>query len=169
MSRPFESVLSTSKEDIAKFMQEFQIVKTMVEPIINEIESDDIEDEPVNRTKRTTNEKYKNKLERRCRAQLQKGAAKCRQAFKETMDGCMESLPRIINHILCWPLRIDFICDINIIDPDKVCVPDDTVVDPELERSYDKLKKIVNETVSENEQGMNMEYKVVMPLPSNKY
>lgn len=167
MSKPFESVLSSSKEDVGKVAEDFQIVKTMVKPIINEIESDDIEGEPQtqknNKTERTIKEKYRNKLERRCRAQLQKGAGKCRQAFKETMDSCMESLPYIINHLLCWPLRIDFICDINIIDPDKACVPDDTIVDDNFEKSYNQLKKISNETVSDNEKGMTMEYKVMTP------
>lgn len=168
MTRPLESALASAKEDVAQVLETFNLIKSMLDPIIKEIESDDIEDEGENRTKRSINEKYKNKLERRCRAQLQRGSAKCRSAFKSTMDSCMESLPKVINYILCWPLRIDFICDFKIIDPDKACIPDDTIVDPELENSYNKLKKLVNETISENEKGMQLEYKVVMPKPSNK-
>lgn len=164
MAKPFESVLSTSKEDVAKVIEEFKWVKAMIKPIITEIESDDVKDDKPVKKNQTINEKYRGKLERRCRNQLEKGAAKCKMAFKNTKDNCMKSFPILINHLLCWPLRIDFICDINIIDPDKACVPDDVVVDPNLEKNYAKLISIVNETTSEN--GMDMEYEVVMPKVS---
>lgn len=56
---------------------------------------------------------YKIKLKSRCRLQLNRGAQKCRRIFQNAHDKCYEKLPMIINTILCWPMKIDYICDIT--------------------------------------------------------
>lgn len=165
MAKPFEEVLTHSKDNIKYVADQFRFVKSIIEPIIDEVEND----EDGKSQNGTINQKYRAKLEKRCRTELTRAAIRCRQAFKETVDKCMDVIPIIINHLLCWPLRIDFICDFKILDPDDACVPDENIIDSKFESSYIKLKNIVNETSVENEKGMNMEYKVVMPKLSNKY
>jgi len=57
-------------------------------------------------------EKYINKLHHRCEVQIKRGAEKCRQAFSKAYDKCHDKLPFIVNKLLCWPMKITFVCNI---------------------------------------------------------
>ncbi|XP_019893505.2 protein sneaky [Musca domestica] len=73
-------------------------------------------------------EKYKNKFRKRCQMQLDSGKVRCRKAFANSLDKCREKMPFILKTLICWPLKIDFICKINILgNPEKICDPSDAI------------------------------------------
>lgn len=58
--------------------------------------------------------KYTNKLTKRCNEQIKLGANRCIDAFRNAYDDCYKKLPSLVNYLLCWPMKIDYAC--NIID-----------------------------------------------------
>ncbi|GIX66848.1 protein sneaky [Caerostris extrusa] len=58
-----------------------------------------------------TEAKYGMKSEFRCEAVFTKGVRACYKSFGVAYDRCHEYLP-IIGFLLCWPMKLTFICDI---------------------------------------------------------
>lgn len=56
--------------------------------------------------------KYKKKMEYRCQDVISKGAGKCREAFSAAYDKCYEAVSVIVAWLLCWPMKLTFICNL---------------------------------------------------------
>uniref|UniRef100_A0A1A9W580 Uncharacterized protein n=1 Tax=Glossina brevipalpis TaxID=37001 RepID=A0A1A9W580_9MUSC len=77
-----------------------------------------------------TQERYKNKMKKRCVQQLDNGKNRCRQAFANSLEKCRDKMPIILKTLLCWPFRVDFMCNINFLgNPDTICDPSDAIPD----------------------------------------
>lgn len=75
-----------------------------------------------------TQEKYKNKMKKRCIQQLDNGKDRCRQAFANSLQKCRDKMPFILKTLLCWPFKADFICNINFLgNPNSICDPSDAI------------------------------------------
>ncbi|XP_065156113.1 protein sneaky-like [Atheta coriaria] len=55
---------------------------------------------------------YLKKIEARCQDQFSKAAAKCRKVFGKGYDICYETVSWVAAWILCWPMKLTFICNI---------------------------------------------------------
>ncbi|XP_043494765.1 protein sneaky-like [Polistes fuscatus] len=69
--------------------------------------------------------KYKMKVESRCEEQLSRGAGRCRDMFADAYDKCYYKVTVFAAWLLCWPMKLTFVCNLvqalggaNICDPD---------------------------------------------------
>ncbi|CAD7092213.1 unnamed protein product, partial [Hermetia illucens] len=178
MTRPFVNAIVGMKENVSTIKDSFGNLKTVVEPIVEEIEEPDSNtnlSEATERRKRTNEdkvesaefyqEKYSKKIEERCEAQLKKGEAKCKKAFSEAYEKCYEKLPALINTLFCWPMKITVVCNIKLytfsMKGRGVCDPTG-VVDERLGENYHYLKETRNKFVA-NLSSVDLEYQVISP------
>lgn len=57
--------------------------------------------------------KYIEKIELRCEEQMTKMTWKCRNAFSKAYDWCYEAVTWLAAWILCWPMKLTFVCNIG--------------------------------------------------------
>ncbi|XP_075170440.1 ubiquitin protein ligase sneaky [Haematobia irritans] len=119
-----------------------------------------------NATNITTSEdvqqKYKDKIRKRCRLQLDVGKARCRKAFANALVKCREKMPYMLKSLLCWPLKIDFICKINILgNPDTICDPSE-VIPPDFGKTYMDLLRTEERLFQENS-NVKVNYTIANP------
>lgn len=172
MSKPFHNVLMDFRNNISNIKETFKAFEYILEPIIYEIEeNDDIvltnekwSDEILNnKTSQKENVKqqikcqnntideitcyrmfYVDKLKRRCDLQLQQGQQKCKMSFLNAYDNCYNKLPTLINTLLCWPMKISYVC--NLADSfgmskEKLC-NSSKLVNLDFAEKYVELKEI---------------------------
>lgn len=72
-----------------------------------------------------------------------KGVNKCEASFQKTFDSCMQEAPSIVNYIVCWPLKIDFICGIENVFSNvaNICDPS-PVIDSSFGTEYVRLREV---------------------------
>lgn len=79
--------------------------------------------------------------------QLERGTTKCKQSFKRVYDDCLNDA----NFLICSPLKIDFICNLNDVASSLVtdlCDPSN-VIDADFGDEYAHLKEKEMNFVSE--------------------
>lgn len=105
---------------------------------------------------------YKNKFRRRCLKQLDNGKTRCRKAFLNALEKCYKKMPFIIKTLICWPFKVDFICNINILgNPEKICEPTDAVA-ANFGETYSEL--IITENhLYEDSSSVNVNYTIMRP------
>jgi hypothetical protein len=88
--------------------------------------------------------RYKQKLENRCKSFTEGRENSCETAFRKTFEDCKKTVPSIANEIVCLPLKINFICNIEDLvskpSPANVCDPSN-VIDSKFGTEYVELKK----------------------------
>lgn len=72
-----------------------------------------------------------------------KGVSKCKASFQKTFDSCMQEAPPGFNYVVCWPLKIDFICGIENVFSNvaNICDPS-PVIDSGFGSGYSELRKV---------------------------
>lgn len=55
---------------------------------------------------------YIKKVEERCLDQFAKAGIKCRKMFESGYDKCYETVTWFAAWLLCWPMKLDFVCNI---------------------------------------------------------
>lgn len=72
-----------------------------------------------------------------------KGVNNCEASFQKTFDSCMQEAPPVVNYIVCWPLKIDFICGIENVFSNvaNICDPS-PVIDSSFGSEYVRLRKV---------------------------
>ncbi|KFB43946.1 AGAP005349-PA-like protein [Anopheles sinensis] len=162
MSKPFQNALLQGRTKLPELKQEFYGIVSIVKPIVrevelptpseNELDEDSQESEnvvgesnlPKNPSVLTASEYqqlYTAKLNERCHAQLQNGVDRCKKAFERTYDECHESLPVLVNTLLCWPMKIDFACSsAELFGVGTVCQMED-VLDADFGENYRLLRQ----------------------------
>lgn len=87
---------------------------------------------------------YKEKLENRCKQFMKENENSCEQAFRKTFEDCKQKVPRVVNEIICLPLKVDFICNVEDFytktPKTNVCDPSN-VIDSKFGSEYVELKR----------------------------
>ncbi|XP_055852072.1 protein sneaky isoform X2 [Episyrphus balteatus] len=171
MSKPFQNTLAAMKDEMADIRKNFENIEEVLQPIKDEIDDENQNNssnvnpiverfirqdilpalsfaDPTNQTERLSKaqaikDKYSKKMQLRCREQLEKGENRCKNAFSSAHEKCMERLPVVVDTLLCWPLRIDFVCNMELLgyqETGGICDPSG-VIDPKLGENMINLKE----------------------------
>ncbi|XP_037950473.1 protein sneaky-like [Teleopsis dalmanni] len=171
ITKPFQRVLYNIREDAAEINKTFGEVREFMYPVHNEIESDDetwVPNEndtykPIEIPENTSKaefiqDRYTNKFRKRCYHQMGKSKDRCQVAFREALLKCEEKIPFLVRTLLCWPFKVDFVCNINIFSSlETVCDPTDAIP-----RDFGKNYVVLNETENElfNNSKMEVNYTI---------
>ncbi|KAL0269121.1 UNVERIFIED_CONTAM: hypothetical protein PYX00_006956 [Menopon gallinae] len=106
---------------------------------------------------------YKKKLEYRCQDVISKGTERCRGLFKEAYDKCYDKVTAIVAWLLCWPMKLTFICNlIEVFGGKAICDPKD--VEPGFGEGYETLKNVKGD-LGESLKDVKIQYEVKNPVP----
>lgn len=151
MSKPFVNAMKELKDDIPEIAKDFERIDDIIEPIVDEIEEkDDLNaTEHVRRRRRdntidspqTYNKRYEEKLKDRCKQQIQTAVDRCKSSFADAYLRCKDSMPVVINYILCLPMKLDFLCHFTRV-LGSICSPH---LDENLGEDYVGLKRMQND------------------------
>uniref|UniRef100_A0A182QHZ8 Dendritic cell-specific transmembrane protein-like domain-containing protein n=1 Tax=Anopheles farauti TaxID=69004 RepID=A0A182QHZ8_9DIPT len=168
MSKPFQNALAQGRDRLPELKREFSQIVSIVEPIVREVEyaeseedgvSAEKESSPAIRTAEDYQQMYVAKLNERCLAQLETGVKRCKAAFERTYDECSESLPPLVNTLLCWPMKIDFACSsAELFGVGTVCRMED-VLDADFGVNY-RLLKQTEQQLTGGVGGITIDYQV---------
>uniref|UniRef100_A0A182N7W5 Dendritic cell-specific transmembrane protein-like domain-containing protein n=1 Tax=Anopheles dirus TaxID=7168 RepID=A0A182N7W5_9DIPT len=171
MSKPFQNALAQGRDRLPELKQEFSQIVSIVEPIVREVEfsggdeggedrDGDVDgDSPSIHTAGDYQQMYVAKLNERCLAQLATGVERCKAAFERTYDECSESLPPLVNTLLCWPMKIDFACSsAELFGVGTVCQMED-VLDEDFGENY-RLLKQTEQQLTGGVGGIKIDYQV---------
>uniref|UniRef100_A0A8C4N597 Dendritic cell-specific transmembrane protein-like domain-containing protein n=1 Tax=Eptatretus burgeri TaxID=7764 RepID=A0A8C4N597_EPTBU len=115
-----DSITSNSKsleEESNDVEEDFSVFRTEVKDMSDFAENQEVEQVD----KKDTQKTYSLKTKLRCYDVFEKAVEHCKTKFSDTHKKCMETIwVPIINHILCVPLKFDFLCGITHI-LDKWC------------------------------------------------
>lgn len=202
MMKPFQNAVFKMKDNMSEIQSVFGNVEKIINPIIEEVELDDNTENINTTTITTTTtissfktfrsylitnstlegdklEKaeiyqnhYKEKLRKRCELQLEKGENRCKKAFEDAYNDCYEKLPAVIDTLLCWPMKITLICNIEVYGFSKgengICDPKN-VLDENFGENYNNLKDIEDEfTKNITSVQINYEFINVEKIPGVK-
>ncbi|XP_034253745.1 protein sneaky [Thrips palmi] len=106
---------------------------------------------------------YRRRLEYRCQGLLTKAADRCRRTFQKAYDNCYDKVTFLAAWLLCWPMKLTFICSmVSSIGGASSCDPS-TVVQPEFGADYASMQNASGAL----ESGMNvrLQYEVVTIAP----
>ena len=95
--------------------------------------------------------------------QLSRGAEKCQKSFSNAFSECMDKIPSLLNYMVCWPMKVDIICDIggSFANLSAICDPS-SVVHDDFGDDYVKLKEIEGIFMT-NEKNIDISYETVDP------
>ncbi|XP_008549305.1 protein sneaky [Microplitis demolitor] len=72
--------------------------------------------------------KYREKLKNKCEDQLTKGSDRCRYMFEKSYDECYEAVTWAAAWLLCWPMKLDFVCQaVESLGGANICNPDGNI------------------------------------------
>ncbi|KAK2574982.1 hypothetical protein KPH14_008745 [Odynerus spinipes] len=108
--------------------------------------------------------KYKMKVEARCEEQLSRGAGRCRDMFADAYDKCYDKVTVFAAWLLCWPMKLTFVCNlVQALGGAKICNPDGQV-DTGIGDGYVALKN-VRDKFSESLKDAKLQYKIKIAPP----
>ncbi|XP_035791120.1 protein sneaky-like isoform X2 [Anopheles albimanus] len=147
MSKPFQNALLGSRTRLPELKREFSEIVSIVEPLVREVEgsmeANHSAEQPGDGSILSAadyQDMYAAKLNERCLAQLETGVERCQRAFEKSYDECSESLPPVVNALLCWPMKIDLACSsAELFGVGTVCKMED-VLDDDFGENYRLLK-----------------------------
>lgn len=187
MFKPFTQALFGMKADVAEVKDTIRSIRDVSAPIAGELEGEeemkklkeenDYLDTAMSDSKRSKEidakyrskgeqieaQKYENqylkKIELRCEDQFTKASKKCRAMFQKAYDKCYDTVTWVAAWLLCWPMKLDFICNIaqalggaNRCDPAKD-------MDPGFGEGYMYLKQS-RATLTQNFKDVKLQYKI---------
>ncbi|KAL1514090.1 hypothetical protein ABEB36_003409 [Hypothenemus hampei] len=133
MFKPFAEAIFGIKTEINEVKETIRSIRDVSAPITGEIEGEaemrkikeenDYLDETVssinskdNKGEQIEGENYEKhylkKVEERCMDQFAKATIKCRKMFENGYDKCYETVTWVAAWLLCWPMKLDFVCNI---------------------------------------------------------
>ncbi|XP_017877691.1 E3 ubiquitin-protein ligase DCST1 [Ceratina calcarata] len=192
MFKPFQQAIVAMKADANEIKDTLASVRDLMSPIVEEIEGEeemmrlreenDYMDELQGDTKRSKEieekhekkieeakseaeayeAKYKEKIEARCEEQLTRGAARCRDMFGEAYNKCYEKVTIFVGWLLCWPMKLTFVCNlVQAMGGASICDPEGKV-DSGIGEGYVALKGARDE-FSRSLKDAKLQYKVKKP------
>ncbi|XP_054001811.1 protein sneaky isoform X2 [Hylaeus anthracinus] len=192
MFKPFQQAILSMKTDGEEIKDALSSVRDLMSPIVEEVEGEeemlrlkeqnDYLDELQDDTKRSEEiekkhemkieeaeseadvyeAKYKKKIEARCEEQLSRGADRCRDMFKGAYDSCYEKVTVFVAWLLCWPMKLTFVCNlVQSLGGASVCDPEGKV-DNGIGEGYAALKSTRDE-FSRSLKNAKLQYKLKRP------
>lgn len=187
MFKPFTQALFGMKTDVSEIKDTVRSIRDVAAPITGEIEGEaemkklkeenDYIDELQGDSKRSKeiDNKYKTegeireserfekmyikKVEERCQNQFSKAAEKCRGMFKKGYDSCYDAVTWVAAWLLCWPMKLNFVCNIaEALGGASRCDPSKDI-DPGLGEGYSYLKHSRG-TLVQNFKDVKLQYKI---------
>ncbi|XP_059059041.1 protein sneaky-like [Achroia grisella] len=186
ISKPLRNAMIDLQSDINQMKDAIRSVKNVIDPIETEIEGtnelsksreqNDMVDDFFRYKRRSEhidnkylymkNEQdseiylkdYLKKLEYRCENQISRAAAVCSNAFVTVHNMCYESAPPYAAWSLCWPMKLQYICNIKSILQEFDICNSRKQIDPGLGEGYVYLKK--SKKVLTDLKEINLQYKM---------
>ncbi|CAK1584300.1 unnamed protein product [Parnassius mnemosyne] len=172
MSKPIKTAILRSRYEINEFKDAFRSIYEITTPFENEIETSKeleriVHQIEINKFCRTTTKlkkeiyqnKYLKKVEYRCENQITQGIFKCAEMFDPAYEACCRAAPAYAAETLCYPLTVEFACNImHFIDSPDICDGREQI-DPGLGEGYYYLKKLKEELLK-NVNDIKLQYKV---------
>ncbi|KAJ8978448.1 hypothetical protein NQ317_017651 [Molorchus minor] len=187
MFKPFTQAVFGIKTEVNEVKDTVRSIKDVSAPITGELEDEkemkkmkeenDYLDDKLGDTKRSDliDDKYKTKgeqieaeryekqylkkVEMRCEDQFTRASKKCRGMFEATYNKCYEAVTWIAAWLLCWPMKLDFVCNIaEALGGSKRCDPSKDV-DPGFGEGYAYLKHS-RSSFSKNFKDVRLQYKI---------
>ncbi|XP_030768206.1 protein sneaky [Sitophilus oryzae] len=187
MFKPFTQAIFGMKTDLNEVKDTLRSIKEVSAPITGEIEDEqemkkireenDYLDEKSGDTKssalisdkyETAGEKseagryekqYMKKVEMRCMDMFARSAMKCRKMFESGYNKCYETVTWIAAWLLCWPMKLDFVCNIaEALGGASRCDPSKDI-DPGFGDGYTYLKHS-RTSLSQNFKDVKLQYKI---------
>lgn len=187
MFKPFTQALFGMKADVTEVKDTLRSIRDVSAPITGELEGEeemkklkeenDYLDAALEDSKRSKEidakyrskgeekeaEKYEKqylkKIETRCESQFSKAGEKCRGMFAKAYDGCYNTVTWVAAWLLCWPMKLDFVCNIaQALGGSSRCDPAKDM-DPGFGEGYAYLKESKT-NLAENFRNVKVQYKI---------
>lgn len=187
MFKPFTSALFGMKADVHEIKDTIRSIRDVSAPITGEMEDEaemkkmkeenDYIDNIQGDTKQSNelDEKYKTKgeqieaqkfekkymekVELRCQEQFSKAATKCRSMFSRGYDVCYDTVTWVAAWLLCWPMKLNFVCNIGEALGGKSRCDPAKDMDPGFGEGYSYLKNSRG-TLTQNFKDVRLQYKI---------
>ncbi|KAF7271176.1 hypothetical protein GWI33_015914 [Rhynchophorus ferrugineus] len=187
MFKPFTEAIFGMKTEVNEVKDTLRSIKEVSAPLVGEIEDEkemkkikeenDYLDEMNGDSKassmvddkyQTKGEKseaaryeknYLKKVEMRCLDQFAKAALKCRKMFSSAYDKCYDTVTWLAGWLLCWPMKLDFVCNIaEALGGTSRCDPSKDI-DAGFGEGYTYLKHS-RTSLSKNFKDVKLQYKL---------
>lgn len=187
MFKPFAQALFGMKADLTEVKDTLRSIRDVSAPVAGEIEGEeemrklkeenDYLDATLDDSKRSQEidakyrtkgeeieaqryeKQYLKKIEMRCEDQFTRASRKCREMFQKGYDKCYETVTWVAAWLLCWPMKLTFVCNIaqalggsNRCDPAKD-------MDPGFGEGYAYLKRS-RTMLTKNFKDVKLQYKI---------
>lgn len=171
MAKPFTNTLKHMRGDVEEIRHTFYELQEVLVDLKYAVENSDIEDEkygdkntkPIYErwgretsrmnvseignggkelpTPAAVQERFQRNMRNRCKHQLRSGHRACLEVFRNGYRKCTTNFPSMIAKAICWPYRVDIICELDLFgNPDKICDPS-AVVPQNFGETYVELLK----------------------------
>jgi hypothetical protein len=88
---------------------------------------------------------FKQKLSSQCEHHTENAEKSCKKAYNSLFENCFQKAPYLINLLICWPLKVDYVCNFkNLFSISNLCNPS-SVIDASFEEEFIQLKEIGNQ------------------------
>ncbi|KAH8294012.1 hypothetical protein KR054_007278 [Drosophila jambulina] len=147
MAKPFTNTLKNMDKDVEEIRETFEELRGVLGDLNRAVEQSDFAGEnadtkmyklniskpelrggPEPPTAAEVQERFELNMKNRCKYQLDSGQRVCERVFSEGYRKCTTNFQWWIAKVICWPYRVDIICEVDIFgDPDKICDPSQVV------------------------------------------
>lgn len=159
LTAPFRRSLQHLPHNVTDINRSFAKIKNVVQPLKDEIEGSGndesnhtldqrqvdispdkliLDSDEAESIRIRTN--YIEKIRGRCQQQLDRGQARCRAAFHDAYERCMDKLPAVVDTLLCWPMQVTVVCKAVLSKGGDICNPAGSL-DPAMGHDYVELKQ----------------------------
>lgn len=187
MFKPFADALLGMKADVTEIKDTLRSIRDVSAPITGELEGEeemkklkeenDYLDLSLHDTKRSDEletkyrtkgeeteakryeKQYLKKIEMRCEDQFTKASKRCREMFANAYDSCYDTVTWVAAWLLCWPMKLDFVCNIaQALGGNSRCDPAKDI-DPGFGEGYVYLKES-RASLTQNFKDVKVQYKI---------
>ncbi|KAK5645220.1 hypothetical protein RI129_006520 [Pyrocoelia pectoralis] len=187
MFKPFTQALFGLKTDVSEMKDTVRTIRDVSAPIVGEVEgetemrklkeendyidslnrdssrSKEIDEKYRSKGEQTEAERfekmYLKKIEMRCEDQFSRATKNCRQMFEKGYDTCYDTVTWIAAWLLCWPMKLTFVCNIvQVLGGSSRCDPSKDL-DSGFGEGYTYLKSS-GDTLTQNFKDVKVQYKV---------
>lgn len=187
MFKPFSQALFGMKADVTEVKDTLRSIRDISAPLAGELEgeeemrklkeendyldtilddtkrSKEIEDKYRTKGEETEAQRYERqylkKIEMRCEDELTKAGRHCRGMFAKAYDNCYDTVTWAVAWLLCWPMKLDFVCNIaQALGGSTRCDPAKDI-DPGFGEGYVNLKE-TRATLTQNFKDVKVQYKL---------
>ncbi|XP_066246800.1 protein sneaky [Euwallacea similis] len=179
MFKPFVDAIFGIKTEINEVKDTIRAIRDVSAPITGEVEGEaamkkvqeendyldavsvqSVDNETAIHAEAAVYEKqYLKKIEQRCLGQLANATSNCQKMFQNGYDKCYDTVTWIAGWLLCWPMKMNFVCNIaDSLGGDGRCDPSKHI-DPGLGEGYAYLQHS-RISLSQNFKDVKLQYKI---------